>query len=252
MASLILMLLFKSLIFHSQSNDLEQIMNRHYAAVNQNDRNLLNTLKLSGSYAHYSDLGSYEQKMPQFSGKFDMQIIKDYACYNKVSFIEDKKIIASFESGITGWSAWKREGDDIRKWSFGAADSINLHKWMDLEGQLYDWKRKGHKLNFIGDRKIEMKEYTCLHMTTKVGYELFYYLDPQSHLISHVSYYDEYHDNYLNPCYSFSDYRKIKDIPFPHKILHRASLMGVSTSEKIIEEIYINEKIDMDKLKSMK
>jgi outer membrane lipoprotein-sorting protein len=53
----------------------------------------------------------------------------------------------------------------------------------DMDGQLWNWKEKGHQLELEGTEEIDDVEMFVLKLTKKNGNIDYYYLDPDSYLI---------------------------------------------------------------------
>jgi outer membrane lipoprotein-sorting protein len=53
----------------------------------------------------------------------------------------------------------------------------------DMDGQLWNWKEKGHQLELEGTEEIDDVEMYVLKLTKKNGNTDYYYLDPDSYLV---------------------------------------------------------------------
>jgi hypothetical protein len=240
--SIVLFLVFLVL---SESDTLEDILARHFRSINQDGMNRISSLEISGKNFFYMDDSSFYDNKPYLSGTYLEIVVKNEIYYN---LIEDKATggTQSFdmEYCINGKEAWKRQNQDISDWEFGIADSLYISMMIGIEGPLYNWNRKGYYLEYLGKRKVEGKNYDCIHVSTPLGSSVYYYLHPGNGLIIWKSNYSEYDKTYKNQAFFYSDYRKVEGVYFPFYSESRSAYMNSTTYVvRKFDNIILNGKI---------
>jgi hypothetical protein len=241
----VLIVISNALLYQQSSSELEEILNHYYNSIGIQNRLNINTLRILGNEKYYNTDSGYHQKKFMFRSEFERQIMKNKGFHIKIKHLKSSIVSGSIEYCVYGDNAWKKQGAGYQVWYFGAADSIQCFLFMDTESELYNWKRKGHDLRFIGDRSIDKKSYKCLRLKLKEKYNLYYYIDTKSWLIHYISYYEEYRDDFKVPVYIFSKYKNYNGYVYPTKIISRAYfLYDVGTTERVIDKVLVNAKID--------
>jgi hypothetical protein len=237
-------LTFFCLLFESDNVDLDTILGKHYAVINQTAKNKLKSISITGSTLHFRDIYSYKSSEPSMKGLFEHQVEKNNSFYEKIEYYDGEELLMTHEYLFCENKAWKKDAFGLNAWSFGSADSINISNALDLESPLYNWKNKGHKTKYLGIREVEDLKYYCIQLVMKDGYIEYDYFYPDSFLLAYRSYYSEYDGSYNTSLYRYSDYKKVHGIPFAHKLTHKVNLMGnTSVTVREVVDISINGKV---------
>jgi outer membrane lipoprotein-sorting protein len=93
----------------------------------------------------------------------------------------------------------------------------------DLEGPLVDWKAKGSQLELVGREALGDREVYRLKLTLRSGAVQDLYLDAKSYLVVCTDSTRTIKGWPVRIRTVFADYRKTKEIPFPHRVETMAS-----------------------------
>ncbi len=216
-------------------------MSRYYAAVNQSALNGVETLEIYGNHSFYYNDSTYARNKPDIKGTFKEIIIKGEKQYSEVN-LKEYGPRALVYNGETSWGKTRTGLTDFK---YGSGDSIRINLLLDIEGHLYNWEKKGHILEYLGERTIDNKSYWCIEVTDNHGYKLFYYLDKKNYLIRRINYLQEESPENPNTRILFPKYKKWEDIYFPKTIL-MYSILGKRRSWIVneVKEVFINRDID--------
>ncbi len=232
--------IFISFLCIHQADPLEEILQKYYKAVNQEQLNKVNTLEFTGTRKFYMADSSYIKNEPLISGTYKLIILKNRACYER----DEAKEMGLREYSVYDRKAWIRDNMGIGDWNIGKADSLIESMRMDIEGHLYHWKEKKFRVNYEGEKVVEGKKLICLELKTLNNNFLYYYLDPGTGLIKRIDFYNEATQNPRPYHFVLSDYRIIKGIRFPLTITETAYVMGKSITVIHYTRIFVNPKVD--------
>jgi hypothetical protein len=232
-------------LYLPQGNTLESVLERHYAATNLSEKSGINTIQLSGDNFFYRDDSTFKSNQPFLSGTYSEYVIKNRKYYvRNEDRVTDGTQTFLLEYWINEGEAWKRQNGEISDWEFGIADSLYISSMISIEGPLYKWKEKGYQLEYLGKKKIEGKNYDCIHVFTPQNSQVYYYLHPRTGLITWKSNYAEYDPSYKNQAFLYADYRKVNGIYFPFYTESRSYFMGNTTYVvRRFKKIILNERI---------
>ena len=112
----------------------------------------------------------------------------------------------------------------------------------DLEGELYNYCKKGHTAELIGKVNADGKEAYRIKLTNADGSVKDYYIDANTYLVTKIKSKVESNGQTLDIVTNVLDYKEVDGIKIPSK-LEVETPMGKQTMT--IDEIKFNE--DMDK-----
>ena len=120
--------------------------------------------------------------------------------------------------GKSGWQIAPLQGQFEPQAMPPEADAAGGADQRDIEGPLVDWKKKGHVVELVGRESIAGAETDKLKVLLRDGVVRYDYVDVASHMVvrSDVSRLVQGRRTELQS--TFSDFRKVSGIVFPHHI----------------------------------
>lgn len=226
---------------------LEQILDNHYEAVGaENMRNI---------------------KSVRYKGKFDNSYLKDFVVNKNLN---EKALYPEFELSVinnqdytlqidgnfgkevyifSNGNYWKDKGGaSSKQWIPSNIERLKIQLILDIDGFLYNWKDKGFMLKKLDDVVLDNKNYHRLSLITPEKDSLFYYLNPQTYLISKISFFHDLAENPKSPSYTFAEYRKVKGFLMPVSWFYKTQMFNGPNGyrEMKIESIKLNPKINKE------
>ncbi len=224
--TILLSTFFFTLIAFSQ--DLDEVLESHFEAIGQDKIVEIEAFEFKSQI----NRGSMEIPLIIYQSRPNM--------YKSIAEVQGMRIISAFD-GENGWMINPTSGtSDPTELSGDQLKSIRDRA--DIDGKLYNWKEKGHKLEFIGTEEMEGTEVYVLEMETKIGDKVTYYIDTDSHLIL-----KEVNKMMVQGAENeiatvFSNYKEAEGIIFPYSF---TMSMGEQTIMSMtIEEVILNPDMD--------
>lgn len=221
-----LAILIAAVFTFSNAQTLDDVLAKHFKAVGQEK---LANIKTFAIKAKVSQMGmdlpmSMKMKKP---GKFYVEMD-----------MQGQKMIQAFD-GEKGWmiAPWMSpDPQDL------AGDQLKqAQSQADLEGELYNYEKKGHMVDFIGKVKDGDKEVFRVKLTSEDGNVRNYFIDTETYLIAKVNAKVEAMGQTVDVEQRMSEYKTIDGITMATKI-ESDSPMGTAVIS--MEEIKFNVDID--------
>jgi outer membrane lipoprotein-sorting protein len=220
-------LLFLGLSLNAES--LEDVLKKNYAAKGGLDKiNAIKTIIVAGT-------GS------QHGVEFPMKLISKRP--NKIIIeaeVMGKKIIQAY-NGKEAWWIMPLMGinEPTKMPEEEAKDTIEQ---AEMQNPLVDYKKLGHKLEFIGKEDMEGTSVYKLKLTAKdTGKETLFFLDEESGIEIKTSSYRKKDETEMLVESFFGDYKEVAGVMMPHQIEARMNgqvLMNITiVSYKVNEEV---------------
>jgi len=210
----------------TQAQSLDDVLSKHFEATGQEKLAAVQTFFVK---AKMSMMG---MEMPM-----TMQMKKP----NK--FRIDMEVMGQkIEQGFDGEAGWMRNpmmGSGIT--DLKGAELKQAMQQADLQGELYDYKAKGHTAELIGKVNADGKEAYRIKFTNADGTVKDYYIDANSYLISKVKAKVEQMGQTLDVETNFLEYKDFDGIKIGSK-MEVNTPMG--TQSMVMEEIKLDEKMD--------
>lgn len=124
--------------------------------------------------------------------------------------------------GETGWQVAPLEGVFEPQVVPPEADAAGGVDQRDIEGPLVDWRDKGHLVELVGRESLPGGETDKLKLTLKGGAIRYDYIDVASHLLVRYDVTRIILGRPVELQNSFSDFREVGGLVFPHRIETRA------------------------------
>ena len=210
----------------TQAQSIDDVLAKHFEATGQEKLEAVQTFFVK---AKMSMMG---MEMPM-----TMQMKKP----NK--FRIDMEVMGQkIEQGFDGESGWMRNpmmGSGIT--DLKGAELKQAMQQADLQGELYDYKAKGHTAELIGKVNSDGKEAYRIKFTNADGTVKDYYIDANSYLISKVKAKVEQMGQTLDIETNILEYKDFDGIKIGSK-MEVNTPMG--TQSMVMEEIKLDEKMD--------
>jgi len=154
------------------AQDLQEILDNHFETVGQE--------KLLAKKSMYA-----KGKIMQMGMELPFEMINKRPNKLKMTIdIQGSKIIQAYD-GETVWAVNPLSGssDPI---DVTGPEADGLMESADMDGQLWNWEEKGHELELEGTEEIEGVEVFVLKLSKKNGNIDYFYMDPDSYLITNT------------------------------------------------------------------
>jgi outer membrane lipoprotein-sorting protein len=224
-------LLLVSFTAISVAQTADEIVSKYIDAMGGKDKiATLNSVKMVASV----DIG------PNMKAPITMYAVNNKCVRSEVEF-QGMKIISALD-GDNGWNinpmSGKKEAEKMNP-----EQVREMKDQTDLTGSLYDYKAKGHSVDFVGKEDMEGTDILKLKVTKKNGDVEYFFLDATSYLQLKQTSKHKFGDKETESETVFSNFRKVDGIMFPFSIESRE--VGSSQGQAInFDSIEVNPKID--------
>lgn len=221
-----LAIIIAALFSFTQAQTIDDILAKHFKAVGQDN------LIAAKSFTVKAKLSQMGMEMPM-----EMKIKKPDMFLTIVN-MQGEKMIQAFD-GEKGWM--------IAPWLSAEPVELNGEQLQqaknqaNLEGELYNYKKKGSTADFAGKVNLDGKEAYRIKLTTSDGNAKDYFIDAETYLISKVKATISAQGQTVDVEQIMSDYKTIDGITTAMKI-ETKSPMG--SGFIIMEEVKYNENFD--------
>lgn len=203
----------------------------------------------------------------RYEGKFDNSYLKDFVLSKK---IDKKALYPEFELSVINnqayslqidgafgneaytfsWGNYWRDQGAIppEQWSPSNIDRLKIQLFLDIDGFLFRWKENGFLLKKQDDVSIENCIYHCIRLITTEKDTVFYYINPESYLISKISFFRELVKHHNSPSYTYTNYKKIRGIQIPFSMVYKTQMFkGPNGYQEIkIKHVKLNPKLNKE------
>lgn len=153
------------------AQNLKSILKKHYAAVGQPAINAAEAVVING-------------KINQMGMELPFVIYQKRP--GKVKFeatFQDMQLVQAFD-GENGWAINPMSGPEPT--DMGVTEKKTMQSMAEIEGRLYNWKKKKYKVSYEGDESIEGVKTHKVKVITPDGDSETYYIDSNTSLIAKV------------------------------------------------------------------
>jgi hypothetical protein len=196
------------------AQNLKSILKKHYEAVGQSKLNQAEAVVINGKI---SQMGMelpfiIYQKRP---GK-----VKFEATY------QEMKLVQSFD-GENGWSINPMVGPSPT--DMGISEKKAMKSMGEMEGRLYNWKKKKYKLSYEGTEDLDGAKMYKIKVITPDEATETYFINSDTYLISKVDSKEKAQGMEVEATKILSDYRDIQGYKVPFKT--ETLMMGQSAGD---------------------
>ncbi len=207
------------------SQTLEEILRKHFAAINQSKLSTVQTIVTKGKagqtglYFQFTQM----QKRP----------LKTYLEMELPGMLAIQVFDGSRGWAVEPWTESKlaRELDE--------AEIRSLKKQAGIDGDLFNWKNNGLKLELVGKEEFDGTPVYSVRLEKPDGSVFFYLLDEKSYFILARISIEETDEGWTTNTTVYGDYRNVGGVMLPH------SVEILSDHELLVEYIY--ERIELNK-----
>ena len=217
-----------SILFSVQAQNLDKILKNHFDAVGQEKLLKLKTLSFSGKIVQ----GGMELPFNMYMSrpmKFRMDIT-----------VQGQKIISAFD-GEKGWNINPMMGTTDPQ-DMGPDQIKDMKKQADLDGELYNYEKKGSKLELVGTEDFEGTDVYKLKLTDKEDNITYYFVDSETYVIIKTTSKRMVEDTEIESESLLSNYQMVNGIAFPFSI--SAGANGQTMMEMEMEKVEFDNKMD--------
>lgn len=210
----------------AQAQTLDKILEDHYKAVGQEK------LSEASSFSIKAKISQMGMDLPM-----DMKIKKPNKFRMEME-MQGQKMIQAFD-GEKGWMIAPWVSPDPQEL---AGDQLKqAMQQADVEGELYNYKKKGHSAEFIGKVNADGKEAYKIKLTSADGNVKDYFIDANTNMVIKVKAKVSAMGQTVDVETRMMDYQKIEGVMMAMKI-ESDSPMG--TAVITMEEVKFNENLD--------
>ena len=217
-----------SILFSVQAQNLDEILKNHFDAVGQDKLLKLKTLSFSGKIIQ----GGMELPFNMYMSrpmKFRMDIT-----------VQGQKIIQAFD-GEKGWYINPMMGTTDPQ-DMDPEQIKDMRKQADLDGELYNYEKKGSKLELIGTEDFEGTDVYKLKLTDKEGDITYMFIDSETYVIIKTTSKRMIQGTEIESESLLSNYQMIDGLAFPFSISTGAN--GQTMMEIEMEKVEFDNKMD--------
>lgn len=210
----------------TQAQTLDQVLEKHYKATGQE--------KIAEVKTFY-----VKAKMSMMGMEMPMTIQMKKPDKFKIEMdVMGQKILQGFD-GESGWMKNPMVGAGVT--DLKGADLKQAMNQADLEGELYNYAKKGHSAELIGKVNLDGNEAYRVKLTNADESVKDYYIDGNTYLITKVKAKVETMGQTIDIETKILDYKDIEGVKIGSK-MEVSSPMGTQTM--VMEEIKLNENMD--------
>jgi outer membrane lipoprotein-sorting protein len=154
--------------------------------------------------------------------------------------VQDRKIVQAFD-GTTPWMINPMMGAETAQEIPGPQGEM-MKTESDFDGALLDWQSKGHKVELVGNEKLDGKPVHHLKVTKKSGNVQHFYLDAESGIeLKTTTEVDAAGTKQVIES-EMSNYQSVDGIMLPHTI--RQILNGTQMVQMTIDKVELNPALE--------
>lgn len=212
----------------TSAQDLETILDKHFEAIGQENIENVNTMKATGKLVTMG-----------MEGPFTMVYKRPDKVRMRIE-IQGTEVIQGFD----GEKAWMQNPmmGSTRPVVVSGAQADQIKESADMDGQLWNYKEKGHKLELAGSEAVDGEEAHVLKLTKENGSVDRYFINKESYLIDKVVSSANINGMDMEVTTRLSDYREVNGYKMPHKT--EQSFGGQQGNTILFEKVEVNEPVE--------
>jgi len=216
-------------VIHAQDNDLERIIKDYFRTIGQDKIVEIETALASGTTVQYGEETAFKQiqKKPD---KAYLEVL-----------LSDGQILKQGYDGKTGWmqASWMGSSEPVE---LTGPDLKTIKEMGNIEGDLWNWKEKGHKLKMTGQEDLDSSQVYHLILNKSDGDIDELFIDVNNHLLHKMLRKTMINGSEVNVEIHFDDYRNIEGILLPFTV--EQYFNGQLGMTVIIKEVKFNVEIE--------
>jgi outer membrane lipoprotein-sorting protein len=223
--------MFGLFINYGNAQDLDEVLQAHYEAINQEALSKVENMHITGKSGRMGQEFNFEiwQQRPN---KFRMEV--DIQGQKMIQLYDGEKAYM-----VAPWTG-TQEAQEL-----GETETEQMQEQADMDGDLWNWKEKGSKLSIIGTEDFEGSEVIILEVIKKNGNKKTYYIDADSYLPIKVSSKIQMQGSEVQMEAFMSNYKEVNGMVVAHYVENRMN--GDVMSTITIETVEFDADIPTDK-----
>jgi outer membrane lipoprotein-sorting protein len=192
-------------ILYAQEADLNNIIKKYFETIGQDKLVKIETAIASGVTIQYGDETSFKQiqKKPD---KAYLEVL-----------LSDGQILKQGYDGKTGWmqASWMGSSEPVE---LTGPDLKTIEEMGNIEGDLWNWKEKGHTLKLMGQEEIDSNQVYHLILTKSDGDIDELFIDVNSYILHKMIRKTIINGSEVEVEVHFDDYRNIDGVLLPFTV----------------------------------
>jgi Outer membrane lipoprotein-sorting protein len=146
--------------------------------------------------------------------------------------------------GENGWSLMPAQGKPSAE-PANADDLKDLRQQADMDGELMDYKTKGHKVELVGKEAVQGTDTWKLRVTLKDGDVLYEYIDAEHFLPIKMEATRTINGTQVKTETFIGDYKDEGGLMMPHSIEVNVPMQGMTITQKVVvQKVEVNVPLD--------
>lgn len=225
---IILLAIMTACIGQINAQDLQEVLDSHFEAVNQEAVSKIKTIHMVG-------------KSGRMGQNFDFQLWQVRPGKSRMEVdIQGQKMIQVYD-GEKGYIVAPWTGS-IEAQEVGETETKQMAEQADMDGELWNWEEKGSQLSLEGIEDFEGTEVILLKLINKGGNEKTFYLDADSYLMIKMTAKIQMQGAEVLSESFFSNYDEVDGMVMPFYIENRMN--GQVANSVTIESMEFDKEID--------
>jgi hypothetical protein len=224
----IVFVIFMALNLNLQAQDLKKVLNNYYDAVGIENLKNIKTISFMGKVVQ----GGME--LP-----FTMYLARPMK-YRMDITVQGQQIVQAFD-GTNGWMVNPMMGSTEPQ-DLPPDQLKQMRKQADFEGELYNYEKKGSKLELIGEDDFEGTKVYKLKLTDKDGDITYFFIDAETYVVIKTNAKRNINGNEIEGETLFSNFQMIDGMAFPYSI--STGMNGQTMAEIVIDKVEFDKKLD--------
>lgn len=198
----ILTVLLLSVSISGEAQSVKSILKAHYAAIGQSVINKADGAVMTGK------INQMGMELP-----FSVTYKKPGKVRFEASF-QEMKIIQAYDGKIA-WMINPMTGGGPTE--LGISESNAVKDMGEFEGRLYNWKKKGYKVTYVGEEDFKDAKVYKIHVVMPDQSEELYFINTKSYLVEKIDSKSKIQGLDMESTRLISDYRNIDGALMPFK-----------------------------------
>ena len=210
----------------TQAQNVKEILDKHFKAIGQDKLAKVETYSVKAKVSQMGMDIPMVMKMKK-PNKFRMEME-----------MMGQKMIQVYD-GEKGWVVAPWISSEPQELSGAELDQAMAQA--DIDGELYNYEKKGHKVELVGKESVDGSDAYNLKLTDKNGNVKNYFIDADKYLISQVKATAVSMGQEVNVTQKMEEYKDFDGIKIATKIISKTPM---GDAEIVMEEVKLNPAID--------
>ncbi|MEO1053376.1 MAG: hypothetical protein AAFX87_22270, partial [Bacteroidota bacterium] len=212
------------------AQDLESILKKHFDAVGQDKLVKVNSMKMKAT-----------MNTQGLTMQADIIVKKPNKTRTEIDMGTGQKMIMSYD-GTTAWTINPALGDQAQELPAGQAASMISQA--DMDGALWNYKKKGHQVEYIGEEQVDGIKYYKLKVLLKEqpNAETVWYINANTYLIDFQNVKVNQYGTIVEARNIMAAYKNVEGVMLPSKFITEAN--GVEQLSMTMSDIQLNVDVD--------